>query len=124
MQYIYRKPWFRILPIVVLAIFLLIDILRLFTPSSGAAGTGFSTYHDSYYGYSIDYPKIWKVTHVPTHTTEFVAPGLPATCQVSVYVTRKAMIPQKALLSAVPQGSYSVFHKTIDGSPAIVFSEY
>ncbi len=119
MKNIYRKPWFRLLPIVVLIIFLLVDILRLFTPSGGAAGTGFSIYHDSYYGYSINYPSTWKITHIPAHTSEFVAPGSTATCQVSVNVTREAMIPQKALLSIVPRGAYSVSHRTIDGSPAI-----
>src|SRR6266699_284579 len=124
MKNIYSKPWFRIFPILVLIIFLLVDILRLYTPSGGAAGTGFSTYHDSYYGYSINYPNAWKITHAPAHTTEFVAPGSIATCQVSVNVTREAMIPQKALLRAVPQGAYSVSHETIDGSPAIAFSEY
>src|SRR6266699_3599899 len=124
MKNIYRKPWFRLLPIVVLIIFLLVDILRLFTPSGGAAGTGFSIYHDSYYGYSINYPSTWKITHIPAHTSEFVAPGSTATCQVSVNVTREAMIPQKALLSIVPRGAYSVSHRTIDGSPAIAFSQY
>ena len=124
MKQIYRKPWFRILPIVVLIIFLLVDVLRLFTPSGSAAGTGFSTYHDSYYGYTINYPSTWKMIHNPVHTTEFAAPGSPATCQISINVTREAMIPQKALLSVVPRGAYSVSHSTIDGSPAIVFSQY
>src|SRR6266581_2090896 len=124
MKNIYRKPWFRLLPIVVLIIFLLVDILRLFTPSGGAAGTGFSTYHDSYYGYSINYPGTWKITHIPAHSAEFVAPGSPATCQVSVNVTREAMIPQKALLGVVPRGAYSVSHRTIDSSQAIAFSQY
>jgi hypothetical protein len=94
MKQIYRKPWFRILPIVVLIIFLLVDVLRLFTPSGSAAGTGFSTYHDSYYGYTINYPSTWKMIHNPVHTTEFVAPGSPATCQISVNVTREAMVHQ------------------------------
>ena len=124
MKQIYRKPWFRILPIVVLIIFLLVDVLRLFTPSGSAAGTGFSTYHDSYYGYTINYPSTWKMMHNPVHTTEFVAPGSPATCQISVNVTREAMIPQKALLSVVPRGAYSISHRIIDGSPAIAFSQY
>src|SRR6266852_4616197 len=102
MKQIHRRWLWRLLPVLVLIIFVLVDILRLFTPSGQAASTDFLTYHDSYYGYSIDYPKTWKINHGSAHNTMFVAPGSFATCQVGMLVTGKAMIPQKALLAAIP----------------------
>src|SRR5256714_8070456 len=54
----------------------------------------------------------------------FVTPGKTATCQVSIEVTRKALTAQKALMSTMPKGAYSISHKTIDGSPALAFSQY
>src|SRR5438270_5454490 len=124
MKNIYRRRWFRILPLIVLAVVLFADIIRVFIPSSNASGTGFSTYHDSFYGYSISYPKDWKITHGSAHITIFVALGKTATCQINIEVTRKALTAQKALMSALPQGAYSISHKTIDGSPALSFSQY
>src|SRR5579863_7467020 len=118
MKQLHRRWLWRLLPVLVLIIFVLVDILRLFTPSGEAAATGFLTYHDSHYGYSIDYPKTWKVVQSPSTTTEFVAPGLSATCQVGVLVTSKAMIPQKALLAAIPQGVYAISHSTVSGFPS------
>jgi|GEM_PF-2438291 len=124
MKQLHRRWLWRLLPVLVLIIFVLVDILRLFTPSGEAAATGFLTYHDSYYGYSIGYPKTWKVAHSPATTTEFVAPGSSATCQVGVLVVSKAMIPQKALLAAIPQGAYAISHSTLNGFPSVGFSHY
>ena len=124
MKNLYHKRWFRILPLVVLAMLLFADILRILIPSSSAASTGFLPYHDSYYGYTIQYPQNWKITHNSSHITIFIAPSTTPTCQVSIAATRKALIAQKALMGAMPQGAYSISHKTIDGSPMLAFSQY
>ncbi len=104
---------------------LLANILGFLTPKSGeAASINFATYHDTYYGYSIPYPKTWKVTNTATHSVTFVAPGTATPCQVSVNVTRKVMTAQKALTAIVPQGAYSISHPTVAGLPAVSFWQY
>src|SRR5947209_14856876 len=125
MRNFYGRSLWRILPIITLAVVVLVGILGSFNPfGTGAAGTGFSTYHDTFYGYSINYPRVWKVTHDHAHTTIFVAPGSQTPCQVSISATRQATTQQKALTNVVPKGAYSVSHTTISGIPAVSFWQY
>jgi hypothetical protein len=119
------RPAMRLFVFFLLMIFLLANILGFLTPVSvEAAGVSFATNHDTYYGYSIHYPKTWKVTHTAAHSTTFVAPGTATPCQVKVNVSRKVMTAQKALTTIVPQAAYSVSHITVAGSPAVSFWQY
>lgn len=49
MKSMYHRRWFRILPLIILAIVILVDMLQGVIPSSNAAGPNFLTYHDSFF---------------------------------------------------------------------------